>query len=260
MASCGMAAWPPLPLIIAPTLSAEASMAPGRQAMTPPATFGKMCSAKAASGSRIVKQSLLDHVPRAVHAFFARLEHEEDRARDVIAPAAQDPRGAGQHRRMGVVAAGMHVAGCARGEVEPGFLVDRKGVHVAAQQHGPARLRAVEPGDEAAGRLAVADRQRQVGQRRLQFLGRARAIESQFRLGMDGAAQRDKLGVARFGGRSPIGQLGDGHRPSLAADPPDLNWTSGRGSARRWSGGNRRRRAGHWQGPWAAWCPSPCQI
>jgi len=47
----GMAAWPPLPVIIAPTLSAEANMAPGRQAITPPGTFGKMCSAKAASGS-----------------------------------------------------------------------------------------------------------------------------------------------------------------------------------------------------------------
>ena len=46
---------------------------------------------------------------------------------------------AGEHRRVGVVPAGVHRPVRPRGEVETGVLVQRQRVHVAAQQHGRAR-------------------------------------------------------------------------------------------------------------------------
>ena len=70
-----------------------------------------------------------------------------------------------------------------------------KRVHVAAQQDGPRRIARGSPfeqGDEAAGPLAVTDRQRQVGQRRLQLVAGARAIEPKFGIGMDRPAKRDR--------------------------------------------------------------------
>jgi hypothetical protein len=49
-----------------------------------------------------------------------------------------------QHRRVRVVPAGVHRAVGRRREVEPGVLVERQRVHVAAQQHGRAGLTAGE--------------------------------------------------------------------------------------------------------------------
>ena len=55
------------------------------------------------------------------------------------APRAQHARGAGEHRGVGVVPAGVHPPGDRRGEVEPGLLGHRQRVHVAAQQHACGR-------------------------------------------------------------------------------------------------------------------------
>ena len=108
---------------------------------------------------------------------------------------------------MAVVAAGVHPPGLAAGEVEPGRLVDRERVHVAAKQHGAARPRAVERGDEAAGRCAVADRQRQAGERLLELVAGSRRVEPKFGIGMDRAAQRDqRVGI----GGGAVGPVGEG--------------------------------------------------
>ena len=50
MVSCGMAPWPPLPVILISNSSAEASSGPVRLANTPAGMLGEMCSANAASG------------------------------------------------------------------------------------------------------------------------------------------------------------------------------------------------------------------
>src|SRR5438045_6959552 len=81
--------------------------------------------------------------------------------------------------------------------------MDRQRIHVATQQHGAAGPATVQPGDEAAGRLAVANIERQAGKRRLQLGGRLVAVEAQFRIGMDRSAQRDGGFLFGFRGLAP---------------------------------------------------------
>ena len=50
--SCGIAAWPPLPRMVAWSVSAEASRGPARPATVPRSIVGQMWRAKAASGRR----------------------------------------------------------------------------------------------------------------------------------------------------------------------------------------------------------------
>ena len=89
-----------------------------------------------------VEQTVLDHVPRAGMALLARLEHELDRAGQLVAVAMQEMHRLHQHRGVRIVAAGMHAAGDLAGEVEPGLLRHRQRVHVAAQEDRAAALRA----------------------------------------------------------------------------------------------------------------------
>ena len=84
-------------------------------------------------GQRVAEQSLFHHDPGAVMPLLSRLEHEQDAAGDFFPPGAENPGCAGQHRRMAVMPAGMHLARLAAGEVEAGRLLDRKRVHVSAQ-------------------------------------------------------------------------------------------------------------------------------
>ncbi len=113
---------------------------------------------------------------------------------------------------MAVVAAGVHRAVGGACEIEPGRLVDRQRIHIAAQQdsaRGVAGGGAVEPGtfeqgDEPAGGHTITDRQRQAGQRGLQFVAGARAIIAKFGIGMDRPAKRDGrrlLGLRRLAPR-----------------------------------------------------------
>ena len=83
---------------------------------------------------------------------------------DLVAARRQQPGRTGEHRHVGVVPAGVHRAVAARAEVEPGVLVQRQGVHVAAQQHRRTRLAAGEHAprsrswSRAAARRAAARR------------------------------------------------------------------------------------------------------
>jgi hypothetical protein len=55
-----------------------------------------------------------------------------------IARLGQIFGGAEQHRRMAVVAAGVHPAGMPRRIGKPGFFLDRQRIHVGAQRDRPA--------------------------------------------------------------------------------------------------------------------------
>jgi hypothetical protein len=57
-----------------------------------------------------VEQTLVDHVPGAVEALLARLEHQHHASRQLLAPPREQPRGGGQHRDVRVVAARVHGA------------------------------------------------------------------------------------------------------------------------------------------------------
>ncbi len=85
-----------------------------------------------------LEQSLLQHVPGAVEALFAGLEHEDDPPGDLRTTVGEQAGGAGEHRDVRVVTARVHDAVDLRGEVQAGVLGQRQGIHVAAQQHrGP---------------------------------------------------------------------------------------------------------------------------
>ncbi|MNL22765.1 hypothetical protein D3C87_1441250 [compost metagenome] len=78
----------------------------------------------------IAEQAVLDHRPASALVFFCGLENEMHRAVEVQ-PAA-GAGGGKRHRHVTVVAAGMHLAGCAGGIGKPCLLQDRKCIDVCA--------------------------------------------------------------------------------------------------------------------------------
>ena len=172
-------------------------------------------------GQRI-EQAVLEHEPRAVPALLAGLEHEHHRAGQPVAPLAERARGAGQHGDVGVVAAGVHGPFVLRGERQAGVLGQRQGVHVAAQQHGAAVGRAAQDGHQAAGRGALADLQRQAGQRRLHLGGGLRAGRGRAR------ARRGWRGAARWrrpAAASPAAvQVSASRVMAFMAAPTSVRW------------------------------------
>ena len=80
---------------------------------------------------------------------------------DLVAARREQLGGGGQHRRVGVVPAGVHPVVGGRAEVEPGVLVQRQRVHVAPQQHRRPRLAAGEQGGDARRRLVQGEVERQ---------------------------------------------------------------------------------------------------
>ena len=169
-ARCGSLAWPPLPVTVIVIVSAEAMIEPPRLLIQPDGSDDVMWMANAAGdrrracrrrSGRDVEQALVEHEPGAVVALLAGLEHEQHPPGQLVAAVGEQPRRADEHGRVGVVAAGVHRAVDPRGEVEPGVLVHRQGVHVAAQEDRRSGLGAGEHGGDAAGRLVDGDVERQ---------------------------------------------------------------------------------------------------
>ena len=144
-------------------------------------------------GERI-DQPVLEHVARAVMAFFTRLEHEHDRARKTVSLRREHPRGADQHRDMRVMPAGMHRAFSGRGIIEPGFLIERQRIHIPAQQHRAAIVRSAQDRDQPGGRGPLAQFERQAIERRLDLGERLGVVKPEFRLDMDRATQGHEVG------------------------------------------------------------------
>ncbi len=165
------------------------------------------------------QHSLVDHVLGAVEALFAGLEHEAHLAGEAVLVAGQQSGGAGEHCHMRVVAAGVHLAVVLRLEVEREVLLQRQGIHVAAQQDrgaGPAR---VEIGDHRCGRLAEGDVEAEAGECVGDPLLRARQVEAELGILVDGAAQLDRV-IVDGGRRSgDVGSEVSVHPPRLADVP-----------------------------------------
>jgi hypothetical protein len=138
-----------------------------------------------------VEQSLLEHVPGAVVALLPRLQHEHDLAGELVAALGQQAGGAQQHRRVQVVAAGVHRPGHLRGERQTGVLLHRQGVHVGAQQVARAGPGAAQDADGGGGRRPDGHLDRQPGQL-LQHGGLgARQLQPDLRVAVQPAAQVD---------------------------------------------------------------------
>jgi hypothetical protein len=166
----------------------------------------------AAGRPRAVQQPLVDHVPGAVEALLAGLEHEQDPPRELVAALREHPHGGGEHCDVGVVAAGVHAAVHLGGEGQAGVLGQRQRVHVAAQQHRGAAPLALQHGHHRADRTAEVHLYRQVGQRGDHRIARARQVESELGMPLQGATQRDRarLDAARL--RVQTGERGDVRR------------------------------------------------
>ncbi len=158
----------------------------------------------AAAGS--VQDTLADHVAGAVEAFLARLEHQHDVAGQLVAAFGEQGRGAGEHGRVQVVAAGVHGALDRGRVVDAGLLLDGQAVHVRAEQdRGPLG----SPGASGARRCAAAqdrgDRRRVLAQgdlvgqpvQRLEdLLLRARQLQADLRLAVQVVAEAGKVSPA----------------------------------------------------------------
>ena len=83
---------------------------------------------------RVFHQAVLDHLFGTAEDFLAGLEHEFNASLQLRLMGFQKPRRAKKHRCVHVVTAavaGFHL----RGKGKTGFLIHRKGIHVASEQH-----------------------------------------------------------------------------------------------------------------------------
>ena len=147
-----------------------------------------------------IDQPVFQHEAGTVVPLFPWLEHEGDGALQFGLPRRQHPRRAGQHRRVGIVAAGMHRPLDLRRKRQSGLFRHRQGIHIAAQQNMAPGCRTLQRRHQAGGRGPLAPGQRQVGKGSAHLVAGARGVEAQLGLGMDGTAQRDDLIRDRAGG------------------------------------------------------------
>jgi hypothetical protein len=103
----------------------------------------------------VLEQPFLDHVPRAVMPFLARLKHELHGSGELIATRIEQACGSGEHGHVSVVAAGVHRPLDCRLELEVRVLGHRQRVHIAAQQQRRSRRGAPQRRDDAARRRAL---------------------------------------------------------------------------------------------------------
>ena len=118
-------------LMVILAVSAEAIIGPERRRMLPSGAPGWLCRPKIASkGKRSNRPSAIIAWAPLNFGLFGRLEDRRDGAE--AAGAGKILGRAQQHRRMSVMAAGMHLAENLACIGQPGFFRDRKSIHVGA--------------------------------------------------------------------------------------------------------------------------------
>ena len=181
---------------------------------------------------RHVEQALLQHVPGAVVALLAGLEHEQHPPGQVGPAGGQQPGRAGEHGHVRVVPAGVHGAVDLAGEVQAGLLGHGQRVHVAAQQDGRPRLVAGEQGGDAAGLLVQVDVQPEAVDLLEYALPRGRQVVADLGTTVEVAPEADGAGeqvpgflLERVEGHARHGR----HavcRPVMPARPPSWSTSS----------------------------------
>ena len=199
---------------------------------------------------RLLEHAFVDHVLRAGEPFLAGLEHEADRARELVALGCEDARRADEHGDVRVVAARVHRPVDRARVVEAGVLGHRQRVHVGAQQD--RRTGRASPqirdhgGDGRAGVHIEAEAVERVQDESL----RLRQLQPELGLGVDAPPQVDA-----------VGQHACRHRPGVVPwrdtmprpeTTPGRHGRSGAGTARRRHAGRRPATAADTTKPAAA--------
>ena len=142
---------------------------------------------------RVVEEPLIDHVARAGEALLARLERESDGAGE-IASCGEDSGRADEHGDVCVVAACVHRAVDGARVLGSCVLGHRQRVHVGAEQdRGPGSWPG-QVGDDGRRRRARADVEAEAVERGEDRGLRAWQLEPELGLGVDTAAEGDRIG------------------------------------------------------------------
>jgi hypothetical protein len=80
------------------------------------------------------ENSGVDHVPGTVKAFFSRLKHKDNGPWHRISQQGENLGGAEEHRRVEIVATGMH-PGFVNRVRQSGLLGEGKCIHISAQEN-----------------------------------------------------------------------------------------------------------------------------
>ena len=134
-----------------------------------------------------VKEAVSDHRAGAAEAFLGGLKDQDDLAGE-IPRLRQVARGAKQHGRVPVMAAGVHHAGCFGGEGEVRLLMYRQRVHVGAEADGLAWTVPLDDADDAGFPDAGMSLDPPIAQFFRNDAGGADLFETQFRVLMQVAA------------------------------------------------------------------------
>jgi hypothetical protein len=140
------------------------------------------------------EQAVLDHLLAAAFVLLGGLKDEVDGAVEIPC-LGKIARGPEQHRRVAVMAAGMHDALMRRGVRAAGLLLDRQRIHVGAQRDGALAAAATQRADHAGPGEAAIDRDAESGERRGDEIGCPVLLEGHLRMGMDIVSPRDHLGM-----------------------------------------------------------------
>ena len=218
VARCGSLAWPPLPVIVMCSVSAEAMIEPWRQLSQPDGSDDVMCRAKAPVTG--------DGVPSARSGTSSRPSSSMYRApwwpsspgwnMNSTRPARSDRRPASSLAAPASIAVWVSwPQACidpsdSRAELEPGVLVQRQGVHVAAQQDRRPGLGPREQGGDAARRLVDGDVEGQALEGAEHGLLRHGQLVADLRPLVEGPAQPDRGSEEVVGFLTQRGRV-DGH-------------------------------------------------
>lgn len=177
--------------------------------------------------SRRVEHALADHPQRPAPGLLARLEHQHDRAPQLLPACGQQPGRADEARRVQVVPARVHHPVDARGIGESGALLHPEGVHIGAQQHGGAGAVAVHDGGDRGEVLGARCHLEAEPVEGVEH-GALRPGEGEARLGVSVqcASQSDELGQERFGVSAECGRIRheDSFVPGRRSVPADAHW------------------------------------
>jgi hypothetical protein len=175
---------------------------------------------------KLIEQPFFDHDPAAAPALFGRLEDQVHGALE-IPGRRKISGGAEQHRRVPVVAAGVHAAVMGRAVGEIVQLLDRQRVHIGAQPNRTGRIAVANGADHPGAGEPAVYLAPELGQPGRDEVSGALLGKSELRMGMNIASDRSQLVVivehlgkdrhVRLFARRPARQSGTDNRSPMSA-------------------------------------------